>query len=72
MLIHAGVNEMANSCQSEFSNTILGIVDDFSLNQFPTNADVLKIILFLKQRTEKTNTTIKPFIQQTVERVKLV
>lgn len=63
---------MSDSRRSKFVDQIFGNCKEFALNQLPTKADVIKSILYYRRSVKNQNTSIRPFIKKTIERVKLV
>lgn len=53
-----------------YFDPIFGACNEFSIDQLPTKADIIKNILFLRENATNRKDSNKPYIQQTMERVK--
>lgn len=62
---------MSNSNPNKCFDPVFGDCTEFSLDKLPTKADFIKNILFLK-RGIKQFSSIKPYIKETIKRLKKV
>lgn len=63
---------MVKSTRAKYINPILGLCEDFSSNQLPTKAEVIKFILFHQKSAENKYLPLKPYIQKAVQEIKNV
>lgn len=62
---------MAREIRSKYIDPIFGVCEEFKLNQLPTEADVLKNVLFYQMDKNKSS-SFKTYINNTLNRLKNV
>lgn len=55
---------MAKSLRATNINSVFGTCEEFSVNQLPTKADIIKCVLFYQNSSENKNGSLTPFIKK--------